>query len=199
MKIITILISVVICYLLSSLIHESGHVICGLLHHWKLYMLVVGPLKLYRESMDSKIKIGIEKNPIVWCGVVTALLLCLMPLAMGTVCIIPMKMKTGLLYNDGTRYKRLQNGGQEGAEERSIFQLLEISLFGREDVIYPTNLVEPLLSSADPEFNYYGYYYAYINAMRKNNTETANLQLENMQKIRGTVSKVVVDDCKIES
>lgn len=155
MEIIILFVSVIVCYLVSAMIHEMGHVVCGLFHHWKLYMLVVGPIKFYRESMDSKLKIGIEKNPILWAGVggtlpqkesdenvkvwgkillagpltsilfgilmlpvviiiknVIVLMLCLMPIAMGVMCIIPMKMKTGILYNDGTRYKRLCSDGQ---------------------------------------------------------------------------------------
>jgi len=200
MEILLFFIGAIICYLISAMIHEMGHVACGLFHHWKLYMLVVGPMKLYRETMDSKIKIGIEKNPILWGGVggtlptkeseenikvwrkillagpltsivfgilmlpvfivtknIFVLLLCLMPIAMGAMCIIPMKMKTGLLYNDGTRYNRLQSGGQEGAEERAIFRLIEVSLFGGEEAVYPEEYVEPLLASKDPDFQYYGY------------------------------------------
>lgn len=53
MEILLFIVGAIVCYLVSTMIHEMGHVVCGLLHHWKLYMLVVGPLKLYRESMDS--------------------------------------------------------------------------------------------------------------------------------------------------
>lgn len=241
MEVALFIVVAIICYLVSAMIHEMGHVLCGLLHHWKLYMLVVGPMKLYRETLDSKLKIGIEKNPILWGGVGGTLpqeeneenvkvwgkimlagpltsivfgvlmiplvmitenivvdLLCLMPIAMGIACIIPMKMKTGLLYNDGTRYKRLRSGGQEGAEERALFKLIELTLFGGEECIYPASLVEPLLASTDPDFQYYGYYYAYVNAMRQNRTEDAEQQLANMENIRDKVSKFIVDDCKIE-
>lgn len=126
------------------------------------------------------------------------LLLCLMPIAMGAMCIIPMKMKTGLLYNDGTRYKRLHSSGQEGAEERAIFKLIEVSLFGGDEVIYPMDLVDSLLASTDPDFQYYGYYYAYVNAIRQNRKEEAEEQLNNMASIRDKVAKAIVDDCKIE-
>ena len=241
MEILLFTVGAIVCYLVSTMIHEMGHVVCGLLHHWKLYMLVVGPMKLYRETMDSKIKIGIEKNPILWGGVggtlpakaseenikvwgkillagpltsmvfgilmlpvfivtknIFVLLLCLMPIAMGGVCIIPMKMKTGFLYNDGTRYKRLRSGGQESAEEQAIFHLLEVSLFGGEERIYPTNLIEPLRKSADLEFQYYGYYYSYVNAVHIGKTEEAKILLDNMEKIKSKVSKLVVEDCRIE-
>lgn len=241
MEIIILLFGALVCYFVSTMIHELGHVVCGLLHHWKLYMLVVGPVKLYRENMDSKIRIGIEKNPILWGGVggtlpqeenpgnvkvwgkillagpltslvfgvlvlpvfivtknIIVLLLCLMPIAMGAMCIVPMKMKTGLLYNDGTRYKRLRSGGREGAEERALFKLIEKTLFGGKECIYPTELVEPLLASDDPDFKYYGYYYAYVNATRQELPEDAKVQLKNMENIRRQVSKVIVDECKIE-
>lgn len=240
MEILLFIVGALICYFISAMIHEMGHVVCGLLHYWKLYMLVVGPLKFYRENMDSKLKIGIEKNLILWGGVggtlpvkeneenikawarillagpltsivfgilifpicvitksIFALLLCMMPLAMGVMCIIPMKMKTGLLYNDGSRYKRLHSGDQEGAEERAIFQLIEASLFGGEDCIYPMDLVEALLASEDPDFQYYGYYYAYVNATRQNCKEEAEEQLNNMESIRNKVAKFIVSDCKI--
>lgn len=69
MEYVLLIISAIICYLLSALIHELGHIICGLLNHWKLFMLVVGPIKFYRDTINSKIKIGIEKNVILWSGV----------------------------------------------------------------------------------------------------------------------------------
>ena len=69
MELVIFLIGAIVCYWVSTLIHELRHVVCGLIHHWKLFMMVVGPMKLYRENMDSKLKIGIEKNPLLWCGV----------------------------------------------------------------------------------------------------------------------------------
>lgn len=239
MEVIVFIIVAVVCYLASAVIHEMGHVLCGLLHHWKLFMLVIGPVKLYRESMDSKLKVGIEKNPSLWAGAggtlpqkeseenieiwgkillagpftsilfgilmlpvfivtksMTVLLLCLMPIAMGAMCIIPLKMKTGILYNDGTRYKRLRNGGQEGAEERALFKLIEVSLFGGNEAIYPAELVEPLLASVDPDLQYYGYHYSYLNAIRQDRPDAAEEQRSNMESIRNKVAKAIVDDCQ---
>lgn len=240
MDVLKFIVIAFLCYFISAFIHEMGHVFWGLMKGWKLFLLVVGPIKIYRETMDSKIKIGIEKNVAFWGGVggtlptkpseenlkvwakvllagpltsiifgllmipvfiftesIVALLLCLMPLAMGAMCIIPMKMKTGLLYNDGTRYKRLRSGGQEEAEEKSIFQLIEVSIFEGEEASYPQTLIEPLLKSADCEFNYYGYYYTYRNAMREGQNEEAQKQLENMRNIQNKVSKTIVQDCKM--
>ena len=107
-------------------------------------------------------------------------------------------MKTGFLYNDGTRYKRLRSGGQVGTEERAIFKLIEVSLFGGEEAVYPKEYVEPLLTSKDLDFRYYGYYYTYVNAVHQNRKEEAEEQLNNMESIRDKVSKLTVDDCKIK-
>ena len=238
---IKILLSAVICYFLSAMIHELGHVICGLLNHWKFFLLIVGPIKIYREKMESKIKIGIEKNIVLWGGVggtlpttksednikiwskillagplasiffgilifplfllsknLFLMMLSLMPISMGIMCIVPMKMKTGLLYNDGTRYKRIKSGGQEEAEERSLFLLLEKTLFDKDESLYPKELIEPLLISKDYELNYYGYYYSYCNAMKEKNAKQAEKQLSNMEMIKSKVPKAIIEDCRIE-
>ncbi len=227
-------------YLLSTLVHELGHVICGLCHGWKLYLLVVGPMKIYRKTIDSPLNIGIEKNPILWFGVggtlpsskseenirtwakillagpiasiilgivagigllfwrnIFMLFLCLTPIAMGIMCAIPMKMKTGILYNDGTRYKRLTHGGQEELEEKALFQLVEVSVFGGDNPMYPNELVATLVTSKDVELNYYGFYYSYLNALRNHNDEEMNIQLDHMKKIRDKVPKAIVEDCPI--
>jgi len=227
-------------YLISTLVHELGHVICGLCHGWKLYMLVVGPMKIYRKKLDSPIRIGIEKNPILWFGVggtlppskseenirtwakillagpvasiilgivagiglifwrnIFMLLLCFTPIAMGVMCAVPMKIKTGILYNDGTRYKRLTRGGQEGLEEKALFQLVEISVFGGDAPVYPNDLLAPLIASKDIELNYYGFYYSYVNALRDHNAEEMKIQLDHMESIRDKVPKTIVKDCPI--
>lgn len=241
MEIVVLLLSAVACYFIATMIHELGHIVCGLFYHWKLFMLVVGPLKIYRETLNSKIKIGIERNIIMWCGVggtlpikksednikiwgkillagpitsivfgliilpffvitknVVLLMLCLMPIAIGVMCLIPMNMKTGLLYNDGTRYKRINNGGQEELEEKALFQLSELSILDGEDVIYPASLIRILLNSKDTELNYYGYYFLYRNAKRNSNLEEIELQVSNMKKIQNKVPKIIIEDCKIE-
>lgn len=240
--IIKILIYWVICYVLSSTVHELGHVIYGLLNHWKLFMLIIGPLKLFRETLDSKIKLGIEKNIVLWGGVggtlptlksednikiwsnillagpltsiifgllifplfllsdsLFLLMLSLMSIAMGSMCVIPMKLKTGLLYNDGTRYKRIKGGGQEEAEEKALFLLMEITLFDDEKSLYPQELIDPLLKSKDYELNYYGYYYSYQNAVKTNDLEQANAQRAKMEEIKSKVPKIIIDDCRLET
>ena len=54
--------------------------------------------------------------------------------------------------NDGTRYKRIKNGGQEELEEKSIFQLIEIEMLDTTNVLYSYSLIEPLINSKDDEF-----------------------------------------------
>lgn len=230
----------IVAYFLSTLVHELGHVICGLVHGWKLFLLVVGPMKIYRKTPDSAISIGIEKNPVLWCGIggtlppskseenirtwakillagpiasillgiaaaigllfwhsIFMLLLCLTPLGMGIMCALPLKIKTGLLYNDGTRYKRLTHGGQEELEEIALFQLMEVSVFGGDEPVYPSDLIAPLIASKDIELNYYGFYYSYINALREHDEEEMTLQTENMERIKDKVPKAVIEDCRI--
>ena len=52
----------------STIIHEGGHVIAGLVQGWKFAIMVIGPIKIYRDEKDDKVKIGIEKNPALWGG-----------------------------------------------------------------------------------------------------------------------------------
>ena len=246
MEIVDLLIRVfagaVIGWFLATTIHELGHVLCGLLHHWKLSMLVIGPFKLYREKPEDKIRFGIEKNPVLWGGVggtfpasqsaddvriwseillagpltslifgvltvpvcilmrsLIMLMLCLMLFAMGLVTILPMQMKTGLLYNDGTRYMRIRSGGQEAAEETALLLLMEVTLFGDADSTYPEKLIEPLRNSKDPELNYYGCYYAYRNAVREQNPEQIELLLDQMDALKDRVPKIIQDDCRLDA
>ena len=67
-KILTVIIYALIAYFFSTTVHELGHVVCGLLHKWKLIMLVVGPFKLYLEDIHSGVRFGLEKNPALWGG-----------------------------------------------------------------------------------------------------------------------------------
>lgn len=55
------------CYWVSGVVHELGHIIVGLLHGWKFWMLVVGPLGL--KKTDNKIAVYFEKNIVMWAGV----------------------------------------------------------------------------------------------------------------------------------
>ena len=55
-EILKVLVYAIIAYFISTIVHEMGHVTCGLLNKWRFWLLVVGPFKLYREDMNSKIR-----------------------------------------------------------------------------------------------------------------------------------------------
>ena len=63
------LIAWIIGLVIALYIHEIGHLCIGILNGWKFFTLSVGPLKLYRENIDEKIKIGFENNISCWFGV----------------------------------------------------------------------------------------------------------------------------------
>jgi hypothetical protein len=73
MEILKMLGEVLVCwlvaYFVSGVVHEGGHVVAGLLQGWKFEILVVGPFKLYRDEKDDKVKFGLEKNLMLWCGI----------------------------------------------------------------------------------------------------------------------------------
>lgn len=64
-----VLLSWLVAYLVAGIVHEGGHVVAGLVQGWKFMLLVVGPVKLYRDEKDDKVKFGIEKNMILWGGI----------------------------------------------------------------------------------------------------------------------------------
>jgi hypothetical protein len=65
--VIFILISI-LCYLISGIIHELGHVIVGLANGWKFFLLVIGPLGIKADE-NGKIKFYFEKRIAFWGGV----------------------------------------------------------------------------------------------------------------------------------
>lgn len=54
--------------IISVLIHEMGHLLAGMINGWKFYLLIIGPVKIYRENINEKIKIKLEKNVAYWGG-----------------------------------------------------------------------------------------------------------------------------------
>lgn len=64
-----VLISWVVAYFVCAFVHEGGHVVAGLFQGWKFLLLGVGPFKLYRDEKDDKVKFGLEKNIVLWCGI----------------------------------------------------------------------------------------------------------------------------------
>ena len=72
MEILTLVLQVLGCWILaymaSGIVHEGGHVVAGLMQGWKFLLMVVGPIKLYRDDND-KVKLGLEKNILYWFGI----------------------------------------------------------------------------------------------------------------------------------
>lgn len=49
----------------------------------------------------------------------------LMCFGMGFMCLIPIKLRTGIYYNDGTRFLRIKRNGQTKYEETEIWNVIE--------------------------------------------------------------------------
>ena len=55
------------CFIISSAVHELGHILSGLIQRFKFYWLVVGPFGLKRDKND-KIVFYFEKDVSLWGG-----------------------------------------------------------------------------------------------------------------------------------
>ena len=70
-NIVSLILLAILCYWVSGIIHELGHILTGLLHGWAFRMLVVGPVGI--KKSENKIKLYIEKDVVMWGGVGAAL------------------------------------------------------------------------------------------------------------------------------
>jgi len=48
-------------FFISLIIHELGHVFTGLVNGWHLFILIIGHLKIYRESSGGKLGLELKK------------------------------------------------------------------------------------------------------------------------------------------
>ena len=228
--------SAILSYMVSTAVHEWGHVISGLAQGWKLLLITTGPFKLYRNDLNDKVRFGIEKNPLYWCGVggtvptkkedakietfakiliagpiasiilglaagITLIwyrpffLIFLAPVAlgMGIACLIP-GMKTGILYNDGSRHMRIKKGGQTYLEEKAVFDTTMQTSFGKKAACTEEG-IKALTVSKDAEFRYMGHYYAYLNAKEENNEKVMSDELSQMDELKNKAPKAIIDMC----
>lgn len=198
---------------LSTFVHESGHVIAGLVNGWKFVFITVGPFKIYADEPGGKIKFGIEKNLLYWGGISATLpqdakkentdtfakvliggpaaslifgVLCIgifaltkaelfimagfIALGQGTACAIPMKVRTGSILNDGTRYMRIRGKGRLADEEKASF-LISIDLLLDPKCGINSDQLEVLLSSEDPVTRYIGCFYEYLSASNREDAD----------------------------
>jgi hypothetical protein len=68
MEIIIYVLGVVVMFMLALIVHESGHLISGLLVGFRFEMFVAGFLKIYRDQ-KRRIRIGINKDLSLFGGV----------------------------------------------------------------------------------------------------------------------------------
>ena len=121
-----------------------------------------------------------------------------MPLAMGIICILPLPLKTGILFTDGGRWSRLHKGGQEADEEVALFKLTENQINGSDYSNIDLNSIESLLKSKEAAINYYGYYYKFQYYKATSNKEGMKLVIDKIEEIKSKVPFVIVQDCKFD-
>ena len=124
------------------------------------------------------------------------LLLGVMSMLMGIACLLP--MKNGFTYTDGKRWSRLRDGGQGEAEETALWKLVERDIFKKDVSTLQLEDFEALLSAKLPEHRYYGHYCQFLYYNFRNDTENTEKALKALQAIKKDVSKVVVDECKLD-
>ena len=224
---------------ISTIVHEGGHVVAGLIQKWKFVAMAIGPIKIYRDETTDKIKLGLERNPALWggyggtmprtqedakietfgkillagpvasiiFGVITAIImiavrplflvfLAPVSIGMGIACLIP-GVKTGILYNDGSRYMRIKKGGQTALEEKAVFDATMVTYFD-ENATIAEDGIEALTRSKDAEFRYLGHYYAYTNAKTIGDSDKEKEHLTKMEALKESVPKSIIDMCMVQ-
>ena len=123
------------------------------------------------------------------------MLMAFVPVGMGVACMIP-GVKTGILYNDGTRFSRIRKGGQTAAEEEAIFDAATLRLFDN-DTPYDEQGIEVMTASKDAEIRYLGHYYGYLNAKQAEDDEKEQFRLGCMKEIEDKVPAFIKTICVI--
>jgi len=154
-------------------------------------VLLGGPL--------ASIIVGAIFLPIgIITGNIVFMLLGAMGLGMGIVSILPLPLKSGIMYTDGERWSRLHKGGQVADEEIALFKLTEIQITGNDFSKVDFNSIESLIKSTEVGIKYYGYYYNFQYYKALSNEEKMELAIEKMEEIKNKVSPIIVNDCKID-
>ena len=68
MIVVIYILTAVFCYFISSIVHELGHIVTGLINGWKFYLLIIGPLGI-KVDEDDHIVLYLEKRAVMWGGV----------------------------------------------------------------------------------------------------------------------------------
>lgn len=68
MEVVIYIFTAILCYMVSGIVHELGHIIVGLINGWKFYLLVIGPLGI-KVDEQGRVKFYLEKRIAMWGGV----------------------------------------------------------------------------------------------------------------------------------
>lgn len=68
MIILKIIILAIPAYIIAAAAHESGHIIAGLLNKWRFFCFAAGPITIYRESPEGRIRFALSKDLMSWLG-----------------------------------------------------------------------------------------------------------------------------------
>lgn len=121
-----------------------------------------------------------------------------MPLGMGIISVLPLPLKSGILFVDGKRWHRLKYGGQEADEEIALFNIVEHTNTGGSYSSIKLSSIEALINSKEVEIKYYGYYSKYQYYKELKCEEEMIEAVEKMESIKGKVPKIILEDCKID-
>lgn len=135
---------------------------------------------------------------IIWllgCRSIFVTLMALVPIGMGIACMIP-GVKTGILYNDGTRCSRILKGGKTAAEEEAIFDAVMLRLYDNES-LYDEKGIEIMTASKDAEIRYLGHYYGYLNAKEEKDDEKVQFRLCSMKEMEDKVPSFIKTICAV--
>lgn len=221
-------------FIVSSFVHELGHLIVSLISGWNFHFMVFGPIRITYNEDTRLLTSGFERNIQYWGGLISCLpktleesggttfrkvlvagpifslflgaimlsmfvftdsilglIIAAESLGMGIITLLPLPLRTGIMYTDGYRYKRCHQSRQALLEEETF---LRISIMEKDSIDVTLEEVEkiisPLLISQDYIYRYFSYYYMY-NAAKKCDADERNRYLKGVEEFREEVPKPI--------
>lgn len=118
------------------------------------------------------------------------LLLIAQSFGMGLICILPLPIRTGILFTDGCRFWKLISNGTGRQEEETLFNLSIMEVFSDNiNLSYVKSIIKPLLTSNDSYYRYYANYYLYKISEGEDNTSESNKYLNEINNLSDKVPK----------
>ena len=113
-------------------------------------------------------------------------------LSIGTICIIPLPIRTGIVFSDGYRFFRIRKKSLEYNDEYVLFQL-SIIQYRNPQISYEhlLHIVSSLKLSNDAVTLYYIHYLLYQAANEQNNTEGKQNELAIIKDLRPQIPKSI--------